>query len=191
MIGVRLAEELVNLEVEGRWTRDRVAGALTASLVRLDGLEQELGELRDWTGRLREVFAAAESDERCARINELLDVGVHRVHLSAHDGLPPHLHFVRDDQRLTERVQAMTIGGLAIFAVEAQAGRMGICARPGCGRAFADTSRNGRRAYCSPLCGNSHAVQRYRARTSTTVAGETGAAEVFPRGPLEAAPLHA
>ncbi|WAH96990.1 CGNR zinc finger domain-containing protein [Arthrobacter sp. MMS18-M83] len=164
MIGVRLAEDLVNLDVDGAWTRDAVSATLTRSLVRIVDLDDELTELHDWTRRLRGVFAATDTDARCELINELLAVGVRQVHLATHDGFPPHLHFAQDGHRLTERVQAATIGGLAIFAVEARVGRMGICSRPGCEHAYVDTSRNGRRAYCSAICGNAHAVQRYRER---------------------------
>ncbi|MGO4807404.1 CGNR zinc finger domain-containing protein [Arthrobacter sp. 2MCAF15] len=164
MIGVHLAEELVNLDVDGSWTSDTVAATLARSLVRIVDLDDELAGLRDWTRCLRGVFAATNTDARCELINELLAVGVHQVHLATHDGFPPHLHFARDEHRLTERVQAATIGGLAFFAVEASVGRMGICSRPGCEHAYVDTSRNGRRAYCSAICGNAHAVQRYRGR---------------------------
>ncbi|MDR6558264.1 putative RNA-binding Zn ribbon-like protein [Arthrobacter pascens] len=164
MIGVHLAEELVNLDVDGPWTRDAVAATLTRFLVRIVELDDELAELRDWTRRLRAVFAATDTAARCEVINELLAVGVRQVHLAMHDDFPPHLHFARDEHRLTERVQAATIGGLAIFAVEARVGRMGLCSRPGCEHAYVDTSRNGRRAYCSAICGNGDAVQRYRER---------------------------
>ncbi|WP_425086266.1 CGNR zinc finger domain-containing protein, partial [Streptomyces hainanensis] len=35
-------------------------------------------------------------------------------------------------------------------------------ARRGCGLAYVDTSRNGRRAYCSVRCANNDAVARHR-----------------------------
>jgi predicted RNA-binding Zn ribbon-like protein len=176
MIGVHLAEDLVNLDVDGQWTHDAVAATLTRYLVRFVDvdLDVELAELQEWTGRLRTVFAAAGTAERCEVINELLAVGVRQVHLATHDDFPPHLHFVRDEHRLTERVQAATIGGIAVFAVEARVGRMGICSRPGCENAYVDTSRNGRRAYCTAICGNTHAVQRYRERNAVNRRGAEG-----------------
>lgn len=164
MIGVYLAEELVNLDAGDEWTKDTVSAVFNHHLVRYATLDDELAALRAWTRRLRAVFAAPDTAARCEVINTLLAVGAGQVHLSIHDDLPPHLHFVRDDQSLTERVQAATIGGIAIFAVEARVGRMGICSRPGCARAYVDTSRAGRRAYCSATCGNTHAVHRYRER---------------------------
>ncbi|MFF5229823.1 CGNR zinc finger domain-containing protein [Dactylosporangium sp. NPDC000521] len=42
--------------------------------------------------------------------------------------------------------------------------RDGVCVRPPCVTVFADTSRNGRREYCSARCGNHDAVHRRRAR---------------------------
>lgn len=165
MIGVRLAEELVNLEAEHRWTIEDVGAALARGLVRLDDFGGDaLDELGQWSTRLRAAFTAAGSAARCATINGLLEEGVRRVHLVEHDGLPAHLHFAGPDADVTQRVKAMTAGSLAVFATESGASRMGVCLRAGCGRVFADTSRNGRRAYCSAQCGNASAVDRYRQR---------------------------
>lgn len=82
--------------------------------------------------------------------------------LTTHDGMDPHLHFAETSDGLVERVRAVTAGGLAIFMTEAAGGRLGTCARSGCNKVFADTSRAGRRTYCSTRCGNADAVQRYR-----------------------------
>ncbi|MFP3712434.1 CGNR zinc finger domain-containing protein [Puerhibacterium sp. TATVAM-FAB25] len=165
MIGVRLAEDLVNLQATGPWEAGAVTEALRRTPIRFDRLDDAtLGDLHAWARRLRGVFAADDVEQRAQRINALLAHGVQLVQLATHDGLPPHLHFAGQESSLVQRVRAMTAGGIAIFAVEAEAGRMGVCARPGCLRVFADTSKNGRRAYCSATCGNSHAVQRYRER---------------------------
>ncbi|WP_398949549.1 CGNR zinc finger domain-containing protein [Streptomyces sp. ID38640] len=42
--------------------------------------------------------------------------------------------------------------------------RLGRCLRAECARAYVDTSRNGRRRYCSARCGNTEAVMRHRSR---------------------------
>ncbi len=165
MIGVRLAEELVNLDIDGRWDARRVADSLRRRLVRLDSVsEAEVAELQRWAHRLRAAFLATGTADRCELLNALLADGVRRVHLVEHDGLPAHLHFAGADADLPQRVKAMTAGSLAVFATETGASRVGACPRPGCGRVFADTSRNGRRAYCSARCGNAAAVDRYRRR---------------------------
>lgn len=168
MIGVRLAEDLVNLACSGDWTPSAVCRLLRRSFVRSVGLDAldapTMQSLHDWTQRLRSVFDSGSVAARTEQMNVLLEDGVRAVRLAVHDGLPPHLHFAGAEDDLVQRVKALTSGGLAIFAVEAEAGRMGVCARPGCGRVFVDTSKNGRRAYCSAKCGNTHAVHRYRER---------------------------
>jgi predicted RNA-binding Zn ribbon-like protein len=171
MIGVRLAVDLVDLHATGPWEAPAVFPVLRRSFVTVSE-EGELddatmGLLSDWALQLRRAFAADGRDERADRINDLLAEGVRIVRLASHDSLPPHLHFADAESELVQRIKALTAGGLAIFAVEAEAERLGICARPGCDRVFADTSKNGRRAYCTAACGNAHAVQRYRRRRET------------------------
>ncbi|HEY1156376.1 MAG TPA: CGNR zinc finger domain-containing protein [Arthrobacter sp.] len=172
MIGVRLAEDLVNLACSGGWTPLAVCRLLRGSFVRSVDLvaldDTTVQSLRDWTHQLRSVFDSDSVAARTEHLNVLLEDGVRAVRLAVHDGLPPHLHFAGTEDDLVQRVKALTSGGLAIFAVEAEAGRMGVCARPGCGRVFVDTSKNGRRAYCSAKCGNTHAVHRYRDRQQGT-----------------------
>ncbi|GAA3342673.1 CGNR zinc finger domain-containing protein [Curtobacterium pusillum] len=167
MIGVRLAERLVNLRATRSWTSEALASALHDALVRFDTVDPELERgLSAWASELRTVFAADDVDGRMASVNAVLAVGVRKVQLATHDGLPPHLHFADHESGVLDRVRAMTSGGLAVFATEAGGGRMGICARQGCDCVFADVSKNGRRAYCSAACGNRDAVQRYRARSA-------------------------
>ncbi|WP_327748101.1 CGNR zinc finger domain-containing protein [Streptomyces europaeiscabiei] len=114
--------------------------------------------------KLRPVFEASSQAERCQNMNVLLADGAGSVHLTTHDNLRPHLHFASDTQDLPSRVKAVTAGGLAIFALEAEGERLGVCALGSCRTAFADTSRNGRRAYCSSRCANTDAVRRHRHR---------------------------
>jgi predicted RNA-binding Zn ribbon-like protein len=165
MPGVRLAEALVNMLAEDTWDIPVLQELLTDHLFRTPRVKSESEEeLREWTLKLRAVFDAEGEEARCAKINALLAEGVRRVYLTTHDGMHPHLHFAEASDRLIERVRAMTAGGLAIFMTEAAGGRLGACARDGCSRVFADTSRGGRRAYCSARCGNADAVHRYRNR---------------------------
>jgi predicted RNA-binding Zn ribbon-like protein len=165
MSGVRLAEALVNMLIEDTWGIPILQELLTDHLFRSPEVKSESEkELREWTEKLRAVFEADGEEARCATINALLAEGVRRVYLTTHDGMHPHLHFAEASDRLIERVRAVTAGGLAIFMTEAAGGRLGACARDGCSRVFADTSRGGRRAYCSARCGNADAVQRYRHR---------------------------
>jgi predicted RNA-binding Zn ribbon-like protein len=165
MPGVWLAEALVNLVAEHAWDVLAVQDLLDRYLFRHTDLDPATAhELREWVDRLRTVFDAPDKAGRCAAVNVLLAEGTRRVHLTTHDGMAPHLHFADTGDSLLERVRAVTAGGLAIFVVEAGGGRLGACARAGCRRVFADTSRNGRRTYCCARCGNADAVHRYRNR---------------------------
>ncbi|MEV5764313.1 CGNR zinc finger domain-containing protein [Micromonospora sp. NPDC052213] len=170
MTGVRLAADLANLVVEGRPGVGGIgAGEIEAVLrtheIRRPALTARQAEiLRVWGVRLRAVFEAPGTDERCAAINALLVEGTAGAFLTTHDGLRPHLHFTPEDDDVAGRVRAVTAGGLAIFAVEAEGRRLGVCARSTCVTVFVDTSRNGRREYCSTRCGNHDAVHRHRTR---------------------------
>lgn len=162
MTGPLLAVDLVNF-AGGTWTVDGAQEILRKHQIRRASLTSSTSEsLQDWAGRLRAAFEAIDVGTRCRVINGLLDAGAMRAYLSTHDQLRPHLHFAPDDDDVLARVEAVTAGGLAIFAVESDGARLGICARNSCGIAFVDTSRNGLRSYCSARCGNNDAVQRHR-----------------------------
>jgi len=163
LTGVHLAVALVNLDE--RWDRAALQEVLLHHWIHDVHLSDRVcAELRELAGRLRPVFEAGSPDERCNAVNILLAGRAGTVFLTNHDGLPPHLHFAASEDDLVSRVQAFTAGSLAMFVVEAEGGRLGSCARSGCDTVFADTSRNGRRTYCSSRCGNLDAVARHRQR---------------------------
>ncbi|WP_323959543.1 CGNR zinc finger domain-containing protein [Arthrobacter sp. JZ12] len=165
--GAWLAEELVNLMEQDRRKASDVESLLERFL--FSGLSlgaSDVRDLEDWARQLRTAFEGPDVEQRCNAVNRLLDRGVRRVYLSSHDGMRPHMHFADAGESVVDRVRAMTAGGLAVFLSEAGGHRMGACAESNCRRVFVDTSRAGRRAYCSARCGNKDAVQRYRDRTS-------------------------
>ncbi len=163
MTGTELSVALVNLDGAGTWSRETVLEVLLDSQVRRAELtDRACQELRDWTRSLRQVFEAASSDLRCDAVNHLLTAGAGRPYLTTHDGLRPHLHFAPESDDVVGRVKAVTASSLAIFTVEAEGTRLGVCARTTCDTVFVDTSRNGRRAYCTARCGNFDAVARHR-----------------------------
>jgi predicted RNA-binding Zn ribbon-like protein len=165
MTGVLLAAELANLQTGDGWSAASLETILRDHEIRRPSVDRGAeNALRRWALRLRSVFAAASVADRCQTINSLLVDGTANVYLTTHDDLRPHLHFASDDDDVVGRVMAVTAGGLAIFTLEAEGQRLGVCARSGCARAFVDTSRNGRRAYCTARCGNSDAVLRHRSR---------------------------
>lgn len=166
MTGPLLAADLVTLRGKG-WSAEGAAEILAAHQIRRGDLDTGSAELLgQWADRLASVFRAEGVGRRCEEINELLASGTALPYLTTHDGLRPHLHFASDAQDVVARVRAVTAGGLALFAVESEGARLGLCQRGGCAVAFVDTSRNGRRAYCSAKCGNYDAGRRHRAPLS-------------------------
>ena len=165
MTGVWLAADLATLA--GRvWSQDHATEILADHQIRRRSLTAAAAEdLREWALQLRTPFVVEDELERCDAINTLLDAGTARAYLTMHYGLRPHLHFAADEDDIVARVKAVTAGGLAIFTVESDGGRLGGCRRGGCPVVFVDTSRNGRRVYCSTTCGNYDAVRRHRATT--------------------------
>ncbi|MBL1100989.1 CGNR zinc finger domain-containing protein [Streptomyces coffeae] len=163
MVGVHLAVALVNLDSSGSWAPEVLERALREYQIRRPRVTGSSGEeIRAWSRRMRLVFEASSQTELCQNINALLADGAGSVYLTTHDNLRPHLHFAPDGQDLQSRVKAVTAGGLAIFTMEAEGERLGVCALGSCRTAFVDTSRNGRRAYCCARCANTDAVRRHR-----------------------------
>jgi predicted RNA-binding Zn ribbon-like protein len=120
-------------------------------------------ELRRWGRRLRPVFGAPPA-EQADLVDALVVAANCRPRLVSHDGLPHHLHYAPVGAPLTERVQALTATGLAHLIADGHGGRLGRCQRDGCLVVFVDTSRNGRRRFCTVRCANAVNVSRHRAR---------------------------
>ncbi|MQY28677.1 CGNR zinc finger domain-containing protein [Nocardia aurantia] len=123
--------------------------------------ERQRTALRDWIARLDAIFTAPG----IAPLNALLAETTSRPYISTHDGRPPHLHYALEDAPLDERVKAYTAAGLASLFCE-DPGRIGRCARPGCRLVFVDTSRNGRRRFCSTRCSTRVHVAEHRSRAA-------------------------
>jgi predicted RNA-binding Zn ribbon-like protein len=117
-----------------------------------------------WAAHLALCFGAEHVYEQCQLVNELLTVAASKPYISVHDSHRPHMHYRSLDDDLVSRVQAITAAGLAYVICFAGSNRLGCCARGGCTTAFVDTSRNGRRRYCTLRCANTAAVQRHRSR---------------------------
>ncbi|ROO84746.1 CGNR zinc finger protein [Actinocorallia herbida] len=158
-----LAADLVNLT--GEFTAADLEPLLAShGIVETRLSAEEVADLADWADRLTPVFGAQDLDERCAKINALLARTVTRPYISMHDH-HPHLHYSVPGAGAVARIRAVTIAGLAYVVCFASASRLGRCARGRCTTAFVDTSRNGRRAYCSVRCANNDAVARHRSRS--------------------------
>ncbi|MFJ6017177.1 CGNR zinc finger domain-containing protein [Streptomyces sp. NPDC092952] len=116
-----------------------------------------------WSRRLAACFGRQNLDERCASVNALLADASSSPRISLHDGRP-HLHYSATGADPAAHIRAITAAGLAYVICSADAERLGRCARRDCALAFVDTSRNGRRTYCSVRCANNDAVARHRER---------------------------
>ncbi|TNC23516.1 CGNR zinc finger domain-containing protein [Amycolatopsis alkalitolerans] len=128
--------------------------------------EKDAAMVRDWAARLQEVFAERDAGTRADLVNRLLADAACRPYISRHDGKPAHLHYASEDAEGARRVQAYTAGGLAHLLCE-DPSRMGMCASEGCAVVFVDTSRNGRRRFCSTRCATRVHVAEHRQRAAS------------------------
>jgi predicted RNA-binding Zn ribbon-like protein len=118
-----------------------------------------------WTVRLRQVFATNNLSDKARLADALLVAADCRPRLVSHGPDQPfHFHYAPVQTGLAARVRALTAAGLA-RVIDAGAGaRLRVCGRAGCEVAFLDTSRNGRRHFCSVRCANQVNVANHRQR---------------------------
>jgi predicted RNA-binding Zn ribbon-like protein len=128
----------------------------------------QAGALAAWIERVRPAFGAPDPAAQIALVNTLLTDATTSVRVSIHDGRAPHMHFVTGTDDPVVRIRAAIAGGLAVAICGAGGGRLGRCDREGCAVVYVDTSRNGRRCYCSTTCANRVNVAAHRARHAPT-----------------------
>ncbi|WP_052848389.1 CGNR zinc finger domain-containing protein [Streptomyces avicenniae] len=134
-------------------------------ILRRDLTPGQADELWTWSRRLGRCFGDQDLAERVASVNALLADASSSPRITTHDGHAPHLHYSAPGADPAAHIRAVTAAGLAFVICHAAPHRLGRCAR--CDRAYVDTSRNGRRAYCTVRCANNDAVARHRsARTA-------------------------
>jgi predicted RNA-binding Zn ribbon-like protein len=85
-------------------------------------------------------------------------------------GQPFHFHYVSAHAGLAARVKALTAAGLAHVIDDGAGSRLRACTRAGCRIVFIDTSRNGRRHFCSVRCANQVNVANHRLRQRQALA---------------------
>jgi predicted RNA-binding Zn ribbon-like protein len=157
-----LAADLVNLDAPA--PPDALRDLLARhGITRPDLTGEQAALLWEWSRRLAPCFGARDLAARCAEINALLAEASGSPYIATHDGFTPHLHYSAPGADRVAHVRAVTAVSLAYVVCAGGADRLGRCARQGCRRAFVDTSRNGRRSYCSVRCANNDAVARHRA----------------------------
>jgi predicted RNA-binding Zn ribbon-like protein len=130
-------------------------------------------EVRPWAARLREIFETASVAGKAELTDALLVAADCRPRLVSHGaGRPFHFHYAPVQTGLAARVRALTAAGLGHMIDGGAGARLRVCSRAGCGIAFIDTSRNGRRHFCSVRCANQVNVANHRRRQrQATVAG--------------------
>jgi predicted RNA-binding Zn ribbon-like protein len=144
--------------------------ALSAMLASYDvhqpvAAARQMRALQPWIERLREVFEASTVADKAGCADTLLIAAECRPRLVSHGaGQPFHFHYVSVHEGLPARVKALTAAGLAHVIDDGAGSRLGACSREGCGTVFLDTSRNGRRHFCSVRCANQVNVAKHRMR---------------------------
>lgn len=125
----------------------------------------DLARLTGLGRQLTEVLDTADDVDFLIKLAALLDAQDCRPQLTRHDGAAaPHLHYARDDAPLTTWIAAMAVSGLTLYVCRYGRSRLRRCAASGCGRWYADESKNSSRRYCSPACASRTTVAAYRAR---------------------------
>ncbi|GAA2168424.1 CGNR zinc finger domain-containing protein [Actinomadura napierensis] len=130
----------------------------------------QAAELAAVARELRAVFeaaAAGDLDAAAGRINRLLEESRARPRLERHDGEPWHVHFHGVGDTITADWGASCATGLAVVLGGEFADRLGVCTAPHCDRVYVDTSRNGKRRFCSTACQNRVKTAAFRARAQT------------------------
>nr|WP_042179323.1 CGNR zinc finger domain-containing protein [Kibdelosporangium sp. MJ126-NF4]CEL13759.1 hypothetical protein [Kibdelosporangium sp. MJ126-NF4]CTQ99445.1 hypothetical protein [Kibdelosporangium sp. MJ126-NF4] len=121
-----------------------------------------------WARRLSEVFGQPDVDVLVDTVNGLLADSASRPYISRHDGLEPHIHFAHEHDDIVTRVRAFTAAGVAHVLCRDPA-RLGRCDGTDCAVVYVDTSRNGRRRFCSARCATRVHVADHRSRGARVV----------------------
>ncbi|NEW77723.1 CGNR zinc finger domain-containing protein [Streptomyces rhizosphaericus] len=157
----RLAAALVNNS--SPWTPRELEPILAAhGIVECILTPAQTAEIWEWSRRLAPCFGELPLEQRCSEINKLLADAASQPYISTHDG-HPHMHYSALGADPASHIKAVTAAGLAYVVCSTDPSRLGRCARSVCTCAFVDTSRNGRRVYCTVRCANNDAVARHRA----------------------------
>jgi predicted RNA-binding Zn ribbon-like protein len=109
------------------------------------------------------IHHASVSPEWAAPINNILRITEGRDELVHRDGRWK-LEFIAREGGPDWLLAAIARSGAEIFT-EGQDAQLRVCANPGCGLFFCDTSRTHRRRWCSmAVCGNRHKVASFARR---------------------------
>jgi predicted RNA-binding Zn ribbon-like protein len=145
----------------------------------LDGLLPALWSLREHARAITVAIATGQPvvDANVEAVKQVLAESSGRLVLVDHHDRRPEVAFqVSDDASVVTFQIALS---LASFLAVGERHRLKLCANPGCGFAFLDTSTNRTRRWCDMrYCGNRRKVRAFRRRRKLH---DAGAAE-SPRG---------
>ena len=156
------------LEASSIISHERAAQLLALPQIDAGSAEALLARAQRLQAALRECFSAAVRKGRVARepvdhINGILRITEGHDEL-VFDGGEWRLEFIAREDSLDWLLAAIARSGAEILAEEATA-RLRLCANPNCGLFFCDTSRTGKRRWCSMArCGNRHKVAAFAQR---------------------------
>lgn len=128
-----------------------------------DAHDGDLAEVDAFLNGWLVVVDTSDPRGRAEALNTLLAEHAGPPRLTDHDGRW-HVHYRADDVSFARLLTAMFSVGTALHLTERGIDRLARCAADDCRQVFADTTRNGRKAYCSPRCNNRSAVRRHRAK---------------------------
>ncbi len=114
------------------------------------------------------VVDASDEEERAGLLNRMLAAAAAYPRMTNHAGAGWHLHYRDEGQPLGDVLHALISVGTALHLAGRGMHRLRRCEVSECATIFADTTRTGRRRYCSHRCANRDAVRRHRARTASS-----------------------
>jgi predicted RNA-binding Zn ribbon-like protein len=115
--------------------------------------------------RLLQVLTAPTAADLVTRLNAIIAEVITGAEVIAHaDGGWSLALTPRPRLRLDERLAAVAIGELVDLVSTVGPERIRACSAAPCREVFVDTSRNGRRRYCSRRCANRVNATRHRHR---------------------------
>jgi predicted RNA-binding Zn ribbon-like protein len=161
---VNLAADLANrrpADAQELADRCRAAGLVLERPATPEDLVQAGEALDAW----EKVVDAVDEHERAGLLNAMLASAAAYPRLTDHTGSGWHVHYRDDHQPLGRLLLSLISVGTALHLAGRGMHRLSRCAVSECATIFADTSRTGRRRYCSQRCANRDAVRRHRART--------------------------
>jgi predicted RNA-binding Zn ribbon-like protein len=142
--------------------RCRAAGLVLERPVTPQDLDRTRVALEAW----EKVVDATTGRERAELVNGMLVAAAAHPRLTDHADNGWHLHYRDDRQPLGSLLFSLFSVGTALHLAGRGMHRLGRCAVTECTTIFADTSRTGRRRYCTQRCANRDAVRRHRARAA-------------------------